>query len=117
MQLARASDISIISLPAPEIEGHVQSPLVLSVVARSDSGQTLSYEWKKDGKILKGQTANSFKIEKPSAKDEGVYQVNVKNSMDSKTMETKVSISHKPLPKARKPASSAPAMPPGHCHP
>ncbi len=111
---AFAADLTLISIPTPEIKGNVGSPMAVSVVARSESGLPLEYEWKKDGKILKGENSSAYTIPSAKLKDAGVYTVTVKNSLESKLVEAKVAISKTKLKAVRAPA--AVVAPPVKCH-
>ena len=83
-------------------------------MARSESGLPLEYEWKKDGKILKGQTSSAYTVPSAKEQDAGVYSVTVKNSLESKSIEAKVAISKTKAKAVRAPATVV--APPVKCH-
>lgn len=110
-----AGDFTLISIPPAETTGYPGSPLLISVTGRSESGADIAYQWKKDGKVLKGETSSILRIEKAAAKDAGVYSVDVKAGEEVKTAQTKVLMSKTKLKtQARAPASTLPAAP--SCH-
>ncbi len=111
---ASAGDLSLISIPSAEITAYPGSPMLVSVTARSESGLPIVYEWKKDGKVLAGETSNVLVV--PSAKPStaGIYSVSAKTASENKSAEAKVIVSKTKLPKARKPTATA--APAASCH-
>lgn len=108
-----AGDLSLISIPPAETTGYIGSPMLVSVGARSESGKNIEYQWKKDGKVLDGETKNTLIVKDMKAKDAGVYSVDVKADKEILTAQSKVVFSKTKLPKARKPAAAPQAA---SCH-
>lgn len=111
-------DLSVISPPSEKVTVHRDGPLTLGVVARSQVGQELRYEWSKNGKLLAQETANSLRIQRATAKDAGHYSVKVMSGEESQTFHSHVTFDPKRLPKSappRQPAATTPAADAGHC--
>ncbi len=113
---AWATDFSLIQIPPAETTGYPGSPLLLSVTGRSESGTEIKYQWKKDGNLLKSETQNVLIVKKPQAKDAGLYSVDVTSGEETKSAQSRVTISKTKLKlPPRAPASvAAPAGP--SCH-
>lgn len=79
--LAYAGDLSLISAPQKDVLGHIGSLTLLAVSVRSESGQPLIYEWKKNGKILPGETSNMLQIQHAKLGDAGTYEVHVRGAV------------------------------------
>ena len=62
--------------------------LVLVEAQASAEADTLTYQWKKDGKAIGGATDSSYIISSAKKSDEGSYTVTVSNSAGSVTSET-----------------------------
>lgn len=114
---AFAKDLAVISLPPDKVTVHRDATLALGIVARSQSGQDLQFEWSKNGEVLKDQISNSLKVEKASSKDAGHYAVTVKSGEESQTFHMHVSYNPKRLTKSapRVPAAAKAAAEKSHC--
>jgi len=113
---AGAQDLAVITLPEKHLTVHRDSVLALGIVARSNTGKELEYEWSKDGKVIADTNRNGFSIPKATSKDAGHYSVTVKSGEESRTFHTHVAVNAKRLPK--KAAPRAPAAAPAeksHC--
>lgn len=112
---AFAGDFTLISIPPAETTGYPGSPLLISVMGRSESGADIQYQWKKDGRVLAGETGHMLLVKKASAKSAGVYSVDVTSGSETKSAQTKVVMNKTKLPvQKRLPATSSPAV--ASCH-
>lgn len=64
-----------------EFDIPIGTPLVLEI---KTDGKNNTYQWYKDGKLLRGATSATLKIERASKEDAGVYVVFVSNKMAEK---------------------------------
>ncbi len=90
-------DIIFLSIPPPESIRYLGSPAALAVLARSEAGLPISYQWSKAGLEMPGQTANGLGIPAVALTDEGDYSIKVTTDLESRVLNFKMKVSPVPV--------------------
>lgn len=90
------NDIQILSSPA-SMSLYTGQAMNLSVIAESQGGHALSYQWFKDSVEITGAIYPDFQIASFAAANAGQYSVKISNAVDADTLYATVSLSANPV--------------------